>query len=124
MAHQRHDGSGGVVSGDETAAKATGAALPRRFRAGEPPPDPTQAARVALIVAVLVVLASWATLRNVRLALAALESGGALADAILVLLALVALFPIVPAWRGRRAAGATRQALAASEFIAARVAAA
>ena len=111
------------MSSDEV-AKAAGIAAPRRFRAGEPPRDPSATASVGLIVAVLVVLCSWATLRDVRLALTALESDGALADAILALLAVVALFPLVPAWRGRREAGATRRALATSEIIAARVAAA
>lgn len=110
--------------GDRNAEGAAGMAARRRFRAGEPPRDPTGAAAAALTVAVLVILASWATLRDVRAALVTLNEGGIISDAILLVFGLAALFPAIPALQSRRAAGETRRALAASDLIAARVAAA
>jgi polar amino acid transport system permease protein len=96
----------------------------RRFRASEPPRDPTSAVTVALIVAALVVLASWGTLRDLQAALATLGQGGPFVSAMIAVLGLAALYPAVPGLRGRKAAAEARRALAASDVIAARVAAA
>src|SRR6185437_2522452 len=91
------EGQGGETISDHTAAAVKAAGAPRRFRAGGPPADPTSAATVALTVAAFVILASWGTLRDVRAALATLEAGGILADIVLVLLGVAALFPALPA---------------------------
>jgi polar amino acid transport system permease protein len=106
------------------AAAARAASGRREFRAGAPPKDATGAATTALTVAALVVLGSWGTLRDVRVALATLGESGALADTLLLLLGLAALCLAVPALRGRRAAQRARQALATGDLIGARVAAA
>jgi polar amino acid transport system permease protein len=74
------------------------------------------------MVAVLVVLASWGTLRDVRAALASLGEEGTLADALLIIAGLAALFPLIPAVRGRKAAREGRQALGNGDVIAARLA--
>src|SRR6516162_3683185 len=94
----------------------------RRFRAAAPPKDATGAAGAALMVAVLVVLASWGTLRDVRAALASLGEERRLADALLLIAGLAALFPLIPAARGRKAAREGRQALGNGDVIAARLA--
>jgi polar amino acid transport system permease protein len=95
---------------------------PRQFRAAAPPKDATGAATAGLTVAALVVLCSWGTLRDVRAALATLGEGGSLADALLLLLGIAALFPLVPVLRGRKAAQRARRALTAGDLSGARVA--
>lgn len=96
----------------------------RRFQAGAPPKDTSAAATSALTVAVLVVLCSWATLRNLRAALVTLNQAGTLADAVLVLLGIAALWLLIPAWRGRQSSVEAHRALARGDLIGARVASA
>ena len=96
----------------------------RRFQAGAPPKGTSAAAKSALTVAALVVLLSWSTLRNLRAALVTLNEAGTLADAVLILLGIVALWLLIPAWRGRRFSVEAHRALADGDLIAARVASA
>jgi polar amino acid transport system permease protein len=96
----------------------------RRFRAGAPPKDTSTAASAALAVAGLVVLCSWATLRNLRAALVSLEESSRLTDVLLVLFGLAALWLLVPAWRGRKLSRDASAALASGDLIGARVASA
>jgi polar amino acid transport system permease protein len=96
----------------------------RRFRAGAPPKGTSAAAKSALTGAVLVVLCSWATLRNLRAALVTLNEAGTLADAVLVLLGIAALWLVIPAWRGQRFSAEAHRALARGDLIEARVASA
>jgi polar amino acid transport system permease protein len=77
-----------------------------------------------LAVAGIVVLCSWATLRNVRAALVSLGESSRLTDALLFLLGLAALWLLVPAWRGRKLSRDASGALASSDLIGARVASA
>ena len=112
--------SEGKAAADAPLAGAAGGR--RQFRAAAPPKDATGAASAALTVAVLVVLASWGTLRDVRAALASLGEAGTLANALLIIAGLAALFPLIPAARGRKAAREGRQALSNGDVIAARLA--
>jgi polar amino acid transport system permease protein len=93
----------------------------RRFRASAPPKRVTHLAIFALLMAVLVVAASWATLFNLRKALMTLGRQGTFIDSTLVLLALAAWYPLWPAWRCLREARGARAALAERDVIAARV---
>jgi polar amino acid transport system permease protein len=111
--------SEGKAAADALAGAAGGR---RQFRAAAPPKEATGAAGAALMVAVLVVLASWGTLRDVRAALASLGEERRLADALLLIAGLAALFPLIPAARGRKAAREGRQALGNGDVIAARLA--
>lgn len=96
----------------------------RRFQAGAPPKDTSAAAKASLTVAALVVLCSWATLRNLRAALVTLNAAGTLADTLLVLLGIAALWLLIPAWRARRFSTEAHRALANDDLIGARVASA
>lgn len=96
----------------------------RRFRAGAPPKDTSTAAKSASTLAVLVVLCSWATLRNLRAALVTLEAASWLTDAALVLLGVAAIWLLIPAWRGQRFSAEAQRALANGDLINARVASA
>jgi polar amino acid transport system permease protein len=113
-----------VSKAERITAGTVGASGPRRFRAGEPPRDPTSAVTVALIVAALVILASWGTLRDLHAALATLKQNGPLVSTLIVILGLAALYPAIPWIRARKAAVESRRALASSDVIAARIAAA
>jgi polar amino acid transport system permease protein len=92
-----------------------------RFRASAPPKSVTHLAICALLIAVLVVAASWATLFNLRKALMTLGRQGTFIDLTLVLLALAACYPLWPAGRCLRQARGARAALAERDVIAARV---
>ena len=94
----------------------------RHFHASTPPSDATGTAVTALVVAVLVALLSWATLRNLRDALITLDVDSPVADGLLLLLGVAALCLLVPAWRGKMRAAAAKRALGAGDIIAARVA--
>ena len=118
-----HDGPATGLDGSAAGPPREGSGQ-RRFQAGAPPKDTSAAANSALTVAVLVVLCSWATLRNLRAALATLNEAGTLADAVLVLLGIAALWLLVPAWRGRRFSAEAHRALASGDVIGARVASA
>jgi polar amino acid transport system permease protein len=96
----------------------------RHFGAGAPPRDATGPATSALIVAGLVILGSWATLRSVRDALVILGHASGVASGLLVLLAVAAVCLMVPALRGMRLARQAKLAVAGGDLIAARVAAA
>ncbi|HZS82807.1 MAG TPA: amino acid ABC transporter permease [Stellaceae bacterium] len=115
------DGAWGAASGLPEARRPGGG---RRLRAAAPPKDTTALAAAAIAAAAAVVAGSWTTLYDARSALGALEADGALADALLLLLAAAALALLIPALRGLRLAGAARRALGGGDLIAARVAAA
>lgn len=94
----------------------------RRFRVSAPPRNAVPQALAAMGVSWAVVLASWFTLFQVRGALGALHYGGALADAVLVLLGVAALLVTLPAVHGLRSSVQARRALAGGDLIGARVA--
>src|SRR5689334_8445389 len=118
-----HDGTAAGLDGS-AAGPPRGDGGPRRFQAGAPPRDTSAAAKSALTLAALVVLCSWATLRNLRAALVTLNQAGTLADTLLVLLGIAALWLLIPAWRGRRFSVEAHRALANDDLIGARVASA
>src|SRR5215469_10776150 len=118
-----HDGPAAGLDGS-AAGPPRGDGGQRRFQAGAPPKDTSAAAKSALTVAVLVVLCSWATLRNLRAALVTLNEAGTLADVVLVLLGVAALWLLIPAWRGRRFSVEAHRALTSGDLIGARVASA
>lgn len=118
-----HDGTAAGPDGS-AAGPRHGDGGQRRFQAGAAPKDTSAAAKSALTVAAMVVLLSWATLRNLRAALVTLNEAGTLADAVLILLGIVALWLLIPAWRGRRFSVEAHRALADGDLIAARVASA
>lgn len=94
----------------------------RRWSAGTPPKDVTNWAVTALIVSILVILASWKTLLGVQAATVTLQVDGFIANAILVIcgLAVVPLiWPAIQSWRQSTAAKAAR---AADNLVEARVA--
>ncbi len=94
----------------------------RQWRAGSRPTDPTSWALTALGVAGLTVASAWGTLHGVRGALAILDQGGLVADAILLLFGLLTACLLIPALRSLQIAGRARTALAKGDTIAARVA--
>ena len=94
----------------------------RHFRASNPPPTSRVQAIITLMVCALVMAASWATLLDVRAALASFGHAGAATDAMLAALALAAALIGVPALRGLRRNRQARHALGAGDLIAARVA--
>jgi polar amino acid transport system permease protein len=104
------------------AVRADGPSDDRRFRAGVPPGDAKRTAIAALTVAGLVVLMSWATLRNLRDALITLDADTGVADGLLLSLGAAAVFLMQPAWRGWKRADDAKRALDADDLIGARVA--
>jgi polar amino acid transport system permease protein len=104
------------------AVRADGPSDDRRFRAGVPPGDAKRTAIAALTVAGLVVLMSWATLRNLRDALITLDADTGVADGLLLSLGAAAVFLMLPAWRGWKRADDAKRALDADDLIGARVA--
>jgi polar amino acid transport system permease protein len=104
------------------AVRADGPNDDRRFRAGAPPGDAKGTAIAALTVAGLVVLMSWATLRNLRDALITLDADTGVADGLLLLLGAAAVWLMLPAWRGWKRADDAKRALGADDLIGARVA--
>ncbi|MBV9521908.1 MAG: amino acid ABC transporter permease [Alphaproteobacteria bacterium] len=76
------------------------------------------------MVAALVILCSWATLRNLRAAIVTLNEASALTDAALALLGIAALWLLIPAWRGQRFSAAAHRELANGNLTGARVASA
>jgi polar amino acid transport system permease protein len=117
-------GNGDPPAGVGRGAEAEELSGDRRFRAGAAPKDATRAALAALTVAGLVVISSWAALREVRAALLTLKQDGVIADGLLLQLGLAAVFLMLPAFRGRKLAGQASRALADGDLIGARVAAA
>jgi polar amino acid transport system permease protein len=97
---------------------------PRGFRLGAPPKSAIHLAIVAVMIAALVIAASWTTLFSLRAALMSLGQHGTAIDVVLVLLALAACYPLWPACRCLREARGARAALTASDVVAARVRAA
>ncbi len=96
----------------------------RRFRAGQPPKEASSWASSALLVAALMILFSWATLRGVEGALVTLKVASAWTDALLAVLGVAACALLLPAARSLRHARTGRAALAAGDLVAARVASA
>jgi len=96
----------------------------RRFRAASPPKEATSWATTAVLVALLLIFTSWATLNGVRSALAELKIGSVYTDILLAILGLGVCILALPALRSLRAAREGRTALAAGDIIAARVASA
>jgi len=96
----------------------------RRFRAGAPPREATSWGTTALLVALLLVVTSWMTLRGVEGALVELRVGSVYTDALLVALGIAACALLLPALRSLKIAREGTAALAAGDVIAARVAAA
>jgi polar amino acid transport system permease protein len=94
----------------------------RQWRAASRPTDPTSWALTALGVAALTVASAWGTLHGVRGALAALNQGGILADAILILFAIGAACLMLPALRSYQVASRARESLGKGEIISARLA--
>lgn len=94
----------------------------RRWSGGTPPRDVTGWSITALFVAVIIVLATWSTLRDIYAALSSIEAEGAVAAAILGLCGvavLALLWPAVQSWRQSQIA---KEALAAGDLVKARVA--
>ncbi len=96
----------------------------RRGRAGQPPKEASSWASSALLVAALMILFSWATLRGVEGALVTLKVASAWTDALLAVLGVAACALLLPAARSLRHARTGRAALAAGDLVAARVASA
>ncbi|MBN9045011.1 MAG: amino acid ABC transporter permease [Rhizobiales bacterium] len=96
----------------------------RRWSASEPPKDTTNWAATALIVCIIVLLASWKTLRDIYAALTELGEGGVIAAGLLILCGLITLLLLKPATTSWRSSTAAKNALAANDLIAARIAAA
>src|SRR5215469_12736985 len=96
----------------------------RRFRAASPPKEATSWATTAVLVALLLIVTSWATLNGVRGALAELKVGSVYTDILLVVLGLGVCILALPALRSLTASREGRAALAAGDVIAARVASA
>jgi polar amino acid transport system permease protein len=94
----------------------------RRFHAGRPPREATGWATTALIVALLAIFSSWATLQGVVAALTALGVGSIYADALLVLIGIAVCALLLPAARSLKASREGAAALAAGDVAAARVA--
>lgn len=94
----------------------------RRFRAGTAPATSSAGAYAVLGVSAAVVLASWASILDLRATLTALQSTGALMDLLLAAAALGAILIIVPAIRGLQRIHLARRALAGTDLIGARVA--
>jgi len=95
----------------------------RRFRVGAPPRSVARLCGAAVAVAGLVIVASWATLRDLRAALQTLGQAGAIADALLLLLGIAAVALIAPGARSLLLARRADTALAAADVVGARVAA-
>jgi polar amino acid transport system permease protein len=96
----------------------------RRFHAGRPPREATGWATTALIVALLAIFSSWATLQGVAAALVALGVGSVYADVLLVLIGIAVCALLLPAARSLKASREGAAALAAGDVATARVAAA
>jgi polar amino acid transport system permease protein len=94
----------------------------RRFRAGAAPDTSGAWAFAALTVSAAVVLASWASLLDVRATLASLQSAGAITDFLLAAVGLAAILITIPAVRGLHRIRQAKRALAGSDLIGARVA--
>ena len=93
----------------------------RRFSVAEPPRGVMRLAIVSLVVAGLVVAASWATLVRLNEALTTLGQTGTVSTVLLLLAGVAALYLVVPAWRCLRTARGARVALADGDLIQARV---
>jgi polar amino acid transport system permease protein len=96
----------------------------RRFRAASPPKEATSWATTAVLVALLLIVTTWATLNGVRGALAEIKIGSVYSDILLVVLGVGVCILALPALRSLKAAREGRAALAAGDIIAARVASA
>jgi polar amino acid transport system permease protein len=96
----------------------------RRLRAGAPPREATSWAATAILVALLLIASSWATLQGVRGALVILKVDSLFADALLVILGIGSCALLLPALQSLRRAHAGRDALAAGDMVGARVGAA
>lgn len=94
----------------------------RRWSAGTPPKDVTGWAAAALIVCILVLVASFRTLIDVWDATVILKVNGPLAAAILVIVGLAILPLIWPALQSLRKSQAAKGGLAAGNLVDARVA--
>jgi polar amino acid transport system permease protein len=114
--------AGGGLPGDEGRGGPSGGSGERQWRAASRPTDATSWALTALGVAALSVAAAWGTLNGMRGALVALQQGGLVADALILLFGLVATSLLIPALRSMQVAGRAKTALAAGDLIAARVA--
>jgi polar amino acid transport system permease protein len=113
------EGLGSIAGG------ATQLAAERRFHAGGPPRDPSRLALAATIAGIFAAVASFATLFDLRTALASLEVAGLAADACLIALgALAIIIPLAPALKGLALARRCSRQLAAGDLITARVGAA
>jgi polar amino acid transport system permease protein len=96
----------------------------RRWRFGAPPKDVTKLALTANAVSALVIVLSWSTLYHLSLAIKALGQDGVIANVILVLLGVVALYVLRPAYRSLTLARASKRAVNRSDLVEARIAAA
>ncbi|KAB2654741.1 amino acid ABC transporter permease [Brucella tritici] len=76
----------------------------------------------ALVVALVVVIASWKTLRDINAALTELGMGGIITAGLLLLCGLATLLLLKPAMQSWRLSTAARQALATNDLISARAA--
>src|SRR5262249_4191254 len=95
-----------------------------RWHSGAPPKDATGWALAALAVGGLLVAGSWAVVLGLREAFLELKLDGYLADAAFVLLAPAIACPLLPAIRSLHLARWARHALAGTDLIGARAAAA
>lgn len=104
---------------------ATTPVAERHFHAGGPPRNPTRLALAATAAGALAVLASFATLLDLRGALASIDVAGLPIDGCLLGLgALATAGPLAPALKGLKRASRSLQHLRAGDLIAARVEAA
>lgn len=94
----------------------------RGWSASAPPRDTMNWAVTALVVALVVVFASWKTLRDINAALTELGMGGIIAAGLLLLCGLATLLLLKPAMQSWRMSTAARQALATNDLISARAA--
>jgi polar amino acid transport system permease protein len=94
----------------------------RRWRGASRPTDATSWALTSLGVSALCVASAWGTVKGMRGALESLHRSSILADAILLVLGLIATALLIPSIRGFQIAGRARAALASGDVIGARVA--
>jgi polar amino acid transport system permease protein len=94
----------------------------RRFRAGTAPGTSSTWAYAALGISAAVVLASWASILDVRATVSSLQGAGVVTDLLLAAVALAALLITIPAVRGLQRIHLAKRALAGTDLIGARVA--
>lgn len=104
---------------------ASRAAGERRFHAGGPPRNPSGLALISVMVGAFATLASWATLLDLRTALATVGVAGLAIDACLVAFGIIAVvMPLVPALGAVAKARRSSRSLTVGDLITARMEAA